>query len=191
MFAFLQTIINWSTMVLNMVLVSLDVVDTLICDWEGIVKTGITDSIVYIPPSKIWVVLVAFSNFMCHAYTYKGVGISYTVAREVLSVRKQFEDLQEQYPETDIIQLYTVYTKTRCLTRTGDAAFVPLLHRLLKIRCIDVKNLTVQRAYDHPVFGLRYGDATLSELVVDAKITVFDMSGILARVFDEHEEDMD
>ena len=139
------------------------------------------------PTDKIWTVIHAFTNFVCYAYTYNGVGISYTVAREVLSICEQFNVLQEQYPETDLVQLYIVYNKTRCLTTDNDAAFEPLLRRLVKIQCTDVKRLTVQRTYDHPVFGLRCGDITMSELVLDAKITMFDLIGLLAHIFDEED----
>jgi hypothetical protein len=187
MFLFLRTLVNWSTLVLNTVIDVLAVVDTLICDWECVHKSGISDSSINMPTDKIWTVLHAFTNFMCYAYTYNGVGISYTVAREVLSICEQFNVLQEQYPETDLVQLYIVYNKTRCLTTGNDAAFEPLLRRLVKIQCTDVKRLTVQRTYDHPVFGLRCGDITMSELVLDAKITMFDLIGLLAHIFDEED----
>ena len=190
MFVFLRSIVHWSRHVFTTVIAVLDVVDTLVCDWEGIQKTGVNDGNIFPPTSKIWTLLSTFGNCMCHAYTFNGVGISYAVAREVSSMREQFRILQEQYPETDLAQLYTVYTKTHCLTNDDDVYFKPMFHKLTKIRCTDVARLTVQRTYMHPVFGLRYGDTTLSELELDAKITIFDIGGILAHVFDIDEEKM-
>jgi hypothetical protein len=189
MFTFIRTIISWSTRALTVCIAMLDLADTLVCDWECIHKTGTVIKRTNVPISRIRTLLHTFGNFMCHAYTYNGVGISYTVAKEVLSVREHFEVLQDQYPEIDIGQLYTVYQKTRCFSRAQDVSFEPLLRRLAKIQCVDVNRLTVQRTYDHPVFGNSHGNMALPELTHDAKITIFDISGILAQVFDIHEDD--
>ena len=100
MFTFLRTLVKWSTLVLNTFVYGLGVVDTLVCDWECIRRTGINDGGSTNKPttSRMWAVLHTVGSFMCHAYTYNGVGISYTVAREVLSICEQFNVLQEQYP---------------------------------------------------------------------------------------------
>ena len=179
MFIFFRTVVKWSTVVFKACIGGLEVLDTLVCDWEGITKTpGINDS----THSHIWDVIDTVCEFLCHAYTYNGVGISYSVAREVLSIGEQLHVLQEQYPDTDLGQLYIVYNKTRCLNEVSAAESI--FRRLISIGCTDLHHLTVQRTYTHSVFGRRFGDTTLPELTLDAKITLFDIGTILSHVFD-------
>jgi hypothetical protein len=191
MFTFLRILINWSKLVLKTVIEVMEVVDTLVCDWECIPKTSVNDGTICIPTtSKIWDIVIMFCNFLCHAYTYNGVGISYSVAREVLSTREQFKVLQEQYPETDLEKRYLTYCRNRCLTKEEDV-YSTVFNKLVELKCTaDVNRLlTVQRTYSHPVYGARCGDTTLSEIVLDAKITIFDLSSIMVQVFDLDEDE--
>ena len=189
MFTFLRTMINWSKVVLKTAIEVMDIVDTLVCDWECIPKTGVNDDSTYMPTNNIWNLITTICNFMCHAYTYNGVGISYLVARDILSTCEQFKVLQEQCPETDLEERYVVYCRDKRLTE-AECVYSKVFKKLVDLKCTaSVNHLVVQRTSSHPIYGVRCGAMSLSEILLDGKITIFDLGSILVHVFDLDEDD--
>ena len=77
----------------------LGAVDTLLSDFGGVQKGGILDTtLVDIDritlPSTCYTIVDTMRKFLCHAYTFDGVGITYTMAREVLDTRERFDQYQ-------------------------------------------------------------------------------------------------
>jgi hypothetical protein len=161
----------------------LGAVDTLLSDFGCVYKHGILDPAVAIRPSgTMWDTI---NKLLCHAYTFNGVGITYSMAREVLEIREKFDHYQSR-TKTNLSLSYESYLKSGCVMddrNKEDSDVEDTFRRLAKISCEHVSDLVVNRTYEHPVFGHRNGSVSLTEMVLDANVTFPDIRGILARKF--------
>lgn len=119
------------------------------------------------------------------AYTFQGKGISYTMAKEILSVRTTFDTMRNEYP--DLKCMYKAHidqqkTFPRVLS-TSDVSKAKVIEELFAkmviFQCVDVDRLIIQRTYNHPCFGDAQGSVTLYELETDARITTYDINYML------------
>jgi hypothetical protein len=138
-----------------------------------------------VPVSCPWSNLfLTIRNFLCPAYMLNGKGVSYTLAREVLEVRARFDQLQSQSPQ-DLLFRYKTYYHNKCdlVGQDDDAGDLEMtFQRLSQLNCESVETLSIQRTTNpHPVFGER--SVTPGELVYAANITLYDLFGLLVKLF--------
>jgi hypothetical protein len=168
----------------------LGAVDTLLSEFGSVQKGSLLDTIEIDVdrvkrPGNFSAMLDQMKRLICHAYTFNGMGITYTMAREVLDIKDKFDQYQGRRKD-NLSHCYDLYLKRGCIMDDANKEDIDLentFKRLARIRCKDVTELVVKRTYDHPVFGIRHGSVSLTEMILDANITLPDIRGMLACKF--------
>jgi hypothetical protein len=165
----------------------LGAVDTLLSDFGCAYKSGLLDiPLVDVKLPSTWsIMLDTMKKLLCHAYTFNGVGITYSMAREVLEIREKFDHYQSR-TKTNLSLSYDSYLKRGCVMdemSKDDLDLEDTFRRLAKIKCEHATDLIVKRTYEHPVFGHKNGSISLTEMVLDANITLPDIRCIVASKF--------
>jgi hypothetical protein len=84
------------------------------------------------------------------------------------------------YPKEDVGRLYETYILNQCtFSVTSSMELEKLFQCLVRLQCSSIQSLEVRRTYDHPVFGSKNDRVTLPELIMDARITLIDVAGMI------------
>jgi len=124
----------------------------------------------------------------CGAYMFNGVGISYKMAEEILSIRAKFDVMSTEHVDLDglykeyihqPIELSNVVPVSPTIDTRKTRAIQNIFLKMRSLGCTSVDMLTIKRTYSHPCFGEVHGDVTIYEMETDARLTMHDLSHLL------------
>jgi hypothetical protein len=132
---------------------------------------------------RIWAYIIHITQRSIYpAYTFNGIGVTFTFAQAVLEVRERFEQLQTQ-TSYDLRECYRIYLENGAFndhTDLDNVRTAPIFQHLVQLQCRSIEDLVIKRTYNHPIFGNIGDNVNLTEIRIDSRLTFSDIPCMLS-----------
>jgi hypothetical protein len=156
-------------------------VDNIMCEISGTRSIKYTQS--PCTAFRVWAYIINTTERIIYpAYTFNGIGVTFTVAQTVLEVRERFEQLQTQTSH-DLRECYRIYRENGAFndhTDLDDVRTAMIFQHLVQLQCRSIEDLVIKRTYNHPIFGHIGDNVSLTEIRIDSRITISDIPCMLS-----------